>query len=95
MASEKVCDLAARKSVAVAIVRAGGAAEVPENAGGKGGTRTLDPGIMRSDDAEKDKGLQQLAWSAVQLSAVCGPMFSAEYPLRGHKKCHTGLCASP
>ena len=32
MASEKVCDLAARKSVAVAIVRAGGAAEVPENA---------------------------------------------------------------
>jgi len=45
-ASEKVCDLASRKSPAVAIVRAGGVAEVPEMIGGKGGTRTLDPGIM-------------------------------------------------
>jgi integrase len=45
-ASERVCDLASRKSPAVAIVRAGGVSEVPENAGGKGGTRTLDPGIM-------------------------------------------------
>ena len=43
---DKVCDLASRKSPTVASVRAGGVAEVPENAGGKGGTRTLDPGIM-------------------------------------------------
>ena len=44
--SEKVCDLASRKSPALSIVRSGAAAEVLENAGGKGGTRTLDPGIM-------------------------------------------------
>ena len=46
VASEKVCELASRKSPAVAIVRAGGGRQVPEKAGGKGGTRTLDPGIM-------------------------------------------------
>ena len=62
--------------------------------GGKGGTRTLDPGIMRSDDTEKDKELQQVAWSAVQLSSVCSPMFSTGCPLRGHKKWHTSLYPS-
>jgi integrase len=45
-ASEKVCDLASRKSPAIAIVRAYGVSQASENAGGKGGTRTLDPGIM-------------------------------------------------
>ena len=57
--------------------------QLPENAGGKGGTRTLDPGIMRSDDEEQVKELQEVAWSVVQLSAVCGP--------GGHKKWHTGF----
>jgi hypothetical protein len=41
-----VCELASRKSPALSIVRAGGASQVPEIIGGKGGTRTLDPGIM-------------------------------------------------
>ena len=45
-ASEKVCDLGSRKSPAIAIVRAHGASQAAENVGGKGGTRTLDPGIM-------------------------------------------------
>ena len=45
-ASEKVCDFASRKSPALSIVRSGGASQVPEIVGGKGGTRTLDPGIM-------------------------------------------------
>ena len=45
-ASERVCDLGSRKSPAIAIVRAGGASQVPDDVGGKGGTRTLDPGIM-------------------------------------------------
>jgi len=67
---------------------------VPEIVGGKGGTRTLDPGIMRSDDEEKAKELQDVAWSVVQLSIVCGPMFFIECPLRGHRKWHTGLCTS-
>jgi transposase-like protein len=49
---------------------------------------------MRSDDAKKGKQLQQVAWCAVQLSAVCGPMLSTGCPLRGHKKWHTGLCTS-
>ena len=44
--SEKVCDFASRKSPALSIVRSGGASQVPEIVGGKGGTRTLDPGIM-------------------------------------------------
>ena len=45
-AAEKICDLGSRKSPALSIVRAGGASQVPEIIGGKGGTRTLDPGIM-------------------------------------------------
>ncbi len=44
--AEKVCELGSRKSPALSIVRAGGASQVPEIIGGKGGTRTLDPGIM-------------------------------------------------
>ena len=47
-ASEKVCELGSRKSPAIVNVRAHGASQVPENVGGKGGTRTLDPGIMSS-----------------------------------------------
>ena len=46
VASEKACELTSRKSPAIAIVWANGAAQVPEKSGGKGGTRTLDPGIM-------------------------------------------------
>ncbi len=45
-ASEKVCELESRKSPALAIVRGGAQAEVVDLNGGKGGTRTLDPGIM-------------------------------------------------
>jgi hypothetical protein len=52
-ASEKVCELASRKSPAIAIVRAQGASQVPESAGGKGGTRTLDPGIMRAVEEKR------------------------------------------
>ena len=44
--AEKVCELVSRKSPALSIVRAGGASQVLDNTGGKGGTRTLDPGIM-------------------------------------------------
>lgn len=44
--AEKVGELASRKSPALSIVRAGGASQVPGIIGGKGGTRTLDPGIM-------------------------------------------------
>ena len=91
VASEKVCEFTSRISPALSIVRSGGVSQVPEIVGGKGGTRTLDPGIMRSDDKEEDKKLQQVAWSAVQLSAVCSPMFSTECRLRGHKKWHTSL----
>lgn len=47
-ASEKVCGFASGKSPAVAIVRAQGASQAPRISGGKGGTRTLDPGIMSS-----------------------------------------------
>jgi integrase len=46
--AESVCDLASRKSPALSIVRSAGRLQVTENAGGKGGTRTLDPGIMRT-----------------------------------------------
>ena len=46
---------------------------------------------MRSNDEEKAKDLQQVAWSVVQFSVVCGPMFSTEDPLRGHRKWHTRL----
>ena len=46
-ASEKVCELKSRKSPALAIVRAlRNEAQVADSTGGKGGTRTLDPGIM-------------------------------------------------
>ena len=45
-ASEKVCELGSRKSPALAIVRASGQPQVTDSIGGKGGTRTLDPGIM-------------------------------------------------
>jgi len=44
--AEKVCDLASRKSPALSIVRAGGSSQVIDKIGGKGGNRTLDPGIM-------------------------------------------------
>jgi len=44
--AEKVCELASRKSPALSIVRAGGASQVLDKIGGKGGNRTLDPGIM-------------------------------------------------
>ena len=44
--AEKVCELGSRKSPALSIVRAGGASQVLDFIGGKGGTRTLDPGIM-------------------------------------------------
>jgi hypothetical protein len=47
--ADKVCELGSRKSPALSIMRAGGASQVPEIVGGKGGTRTLDPGIMRID----------------------------------------------
>jgi hypothetical protein len=90
-ASEKACDMTSRKSPALSIVQSGVASQVPEIAGGKGGTRTLDPGIMRSNDDKEEKELQQVAWSVVQLSAVCGLMSSAGYPWRRHKKWHTTL----
>ena len=45
-ASEKVCELESRKSPALAIVRSQRQAEVTDLISGKGGTRTLDPGIM-------------------------------------------------
>ena len=44
--AEKVCEPAARKSPALSIVQAAGASQVLDNIGGKGGNRTLDPGIM-------------------------------------------------
>jgi integrase len=44
--AERVCDLASRKSPALSIVRSAGDSQVLDNIGGKGGTRTLDPGIM-------------------------------------------------
>jgi hypothetical protein len=47
-ASEKVCDLGSRKSPAIPIVRARGVWQASDDVGGKGGTRTLDPGIMRA-----------------------------------------------
>jgi hypothetical protein len=45
--ADKVCELGSRKSPALSIVRAGGASQMVDLIGGKGGTRTLDPGIMR------------------------------------------------
>ena len=39
-------DLTSLKSPALSIVRSGGVSQMPEIVGGKGGTRTLDPGIM-------------------------------------------------
>jgi len=44
--ADKVCDLASRESPALSIVRSGAAPQVPKISRGKGGTRTLDPGIM-------------------------------------------------
>ncbi len=44
--AQKVCELVSRKSPALSIVRAGGASQVLDKIGGKGGNRTLDPGIM-------------------------------------------------
>jgi len=44
--AEKVSDLASRKSTALSIVRSAGTSQVLDNIGGKGGNRTLDPGIM-------------------------------------------------
>jgi hypothetical protein len=44
--AEKACDLVSRKSPALSIVRSARASQVIENVGGKGGNRTLDPGIM-------------------------------------------------
>ena len=44
--AEKVCELFSRKSPALSIVRSAGAAQVTDKIGGKGGNRTLDPGIM-------------------------------------------------
>ena len=46
--SEKVCDLASRNSPPLSIVRSAGRSQVTEITGGKGGTRTLDPGSMSS-----------------------------------------------
>src|SRR5260370_26059011 len=45
-ASEKVCALGARKSHALAIVRARAESQVLDFTGGERGTRTLDLGIM-------------------------------------------------
>jgi hypothetical protein len=50
IASEKVCELESRKSPALAIVRSQRQAEVTDLISGRGGTRTLDPGIMRAVD---------------------------------------------
>ena len=44
--AEKACELFSRKSPALSIVRSAGAAQVTDKIGGKGGNRTLDPGIM-------------------------------------------------
>ena len=44
--AEKVYELFSRKSPALSIVRSTGAAQVTDLNGGKGGNRTLDPGIM-------------------------------------------------
>jgi hypothetical protein len=44
--AEKACGLVSHKSPALSILRSAGATQVPENIGGKGGNRTLDPGIM-------------------------------------------------
>ena len=44
--ADKVCELGSRKSPALSIVRARSHSQVPDVIGGKGGTRTLDPGIM-------------------------------------------------
>jgi integrase len=49
--SEKVCELASRKSPALSIVRSAGTSQVIDNIGGKGGTRTLD--IMRQRTSGK------------------------------------------
>ena len=43
---EKVYELFARKYPALSIVRSAGAAQVTDKIGGKGGNRTLDPGIV-------------------------------------------------
>jgi len=44
--ADRACDLVSRKSPALSIVRSAGTVQVLDNLGGKGGTRTLDPGIM-------------------------------------------------
>jgi integrase len=44
--AQKACDLVSRKSPALTIVRSAGAVQVIDKIGGKGGNRTLDPGIM-------------------------------------------------
>jgi integrase len=44
--ADRVCEMGSRKSPALSIVRAGPRSQVPDDVGGKGGTRTLDPGIM-------------------------------------------------
>jgi hypothetical protein len=44
--AQKACDLVSRKSPALTIVRSAGASQLLEKIDGKGGTRTLDPGIM-------------------------------------------------
>ena len=45
-AANKVCQAASRKSPAIVLLRAAPRAQRLENVGGKGGNRTLDPGIM-------------------------------------------------
>ena len=54
--------------------------------GGKGGTRTLDPGIMRSGDKEKVRELQAVVSGVVQISTLSCPMLPSECLSRGHKK---------
>jgi len=68
----QVCYLGSRKSPALSIVRSGGAAEVLESVGGKGGTRTLDPGIMRHGWAQENH-------AKLTRSALC------EKPTEGRK----------
>ena len=48
--AKRVCNLASRKSPALSIVRSARRVQALENAGGKRGTRTLDPGIMSRED---------------------------------------------
>jgi len=48
-AANKVCHTASRKSPAIVLLRAAPRAQPLEKVGGKGGNRTLDPGIMSAD----------------------------------------------